>query len=1283
MALTTVSLVPILYDISNELENMQKLNGDLIVYNDPDKLTSNSIHLLQMGDKLLRYNTMKEQLRYQEKENNRLLVFYFVLTLITTVLVFGILGYVYGYKVYDMLMSTVPMSTVCILLQLIPLIIIILIFVLIIYTLVNVYTRNKSIYDKLYDIENSIESSNDAITKVKNMFITSDPLNATTIRVNSNHPLLVYNFQNARNTMKIKFQPFLDGNEQISKDCGTKMRSMDSSTFVKECIPPSHNGYMYPFIPSKPINPVVLRKEVQKLDLYGQISKINEAINWFRGFMLKKTDAVYGSNNNTQILSLEERAIIVNKIIDLLTKQLTLVYDISINEKVAQKSMVEKVDCYKTCFNDKDCLAVSYDPVTKTALTVKRGTQNAFKYNPDNKNPVLIKTLDPENEMITVLSDVINNDYITTNFNSNIKGDNILKPLVESTWFKEQGTSKSGVTHTDVFSGGSRAPVNVKHTFKISNIIEKNNSTLDVLLNNFKNEIADTIVNIIIYNDPSNTFMFQQSELNKIAKEVEKVNRMSNIVVSDIMIDIPTRLQKKYTELKEQNIKNNQGKAKFIPFKRFNDKMNELSSLDFVMHFVYYSDILRSCSDGLKKLYDKFDYTADLDRKKTELSNVGLSFYLTIGLAGWSLYALHDYNKNIECKSIRPQYVTTNKQQKDLINQDNPLYEFKQNTNQNKEDLAKSNTEKKELNIDNIESTAENKTESKSGFFDSLKKTANIFKTSTNSLKNLFKKKEINEEDILNETIRNAYAKYLESEKTNSFKDEYKLVIKTVINDLSKAKDLDSEKQKELDQAKDLLKDLSDRPLFDKLSGFFKSKFQTKRKFIEKGKQLVSNSEGIELITKLEVLLDKQDEKINVEEVNSLYDKFKQNIYDQAWSSYNSNNLSMIKFAIDVKEDELKEHQEILGQLFNNLQTTTKNEINKSDEKLNIESEIKIQDQQIILDLIEIKELKTKIEIIEAQKDINKATKELKDEVKKGGAPQTKERLKEIEETTRKVDNIVSTALKHIVIVFIIIISYLVLQSSNRKHQTIVNYNRNMIETNGTIILNNSRNIMQILYADLAKNRYNIKSIQTNTQLAPFIKNGIHINTAESKDYDSTGITEEQFFDIIAKNSVISEANTIRVDERAQTEEIYNLMVQLIDAYEKCNTIANSETPTMPFPILQIVMYIVLLFACVIVVLFILGTFKPFHRIMSHIFFMRVQNRGRKGELAVIDMQTEAENNPDDPTNIQAMLYIKIISTILIIMFGVLFAVTIEDNTNSFISALYGGDHFRNNQCYS
>lgn len=567
-------------------------------------------------------------------------------------------------------------------------ILVILVFIWAIYASANVFTSNRAIYNQIYDIEENIEASGGMVSKIVNMFRM--PANALDsdepkITITSNNPLLVYQYAKTHPKKIVKLNPVLDVNDTLNPDCSTKdIKTISGQDFVSKCIPATHDGCMYPFVPGSPINPVILKRQVLRLDTYGQLALVNKSINWFKGFLLKKYDPVY-SNSSVPKVNKEP---VIQKTIEILTKRFVLVNDLAINDSVATVTTVSEEDGFISAVPNENIVAMAFDKRTGTFKTVQHGVSGGLTFQTSDKSKeVLIQLTSKSNNVLLVDGYKMDTNLLSKSFEQKNKSDvhadmprNVGMLIPESSSFMSPYISKDEtMIYSDVYSmkGSDIGPTTFVSNAK--DVLSANANRLDAIYSKYKKCIVAAIVQAVESVDSTNTFVFDQRDIDRIINVVQQINRIASTLVTDMLVDASAKLHANYAT-KASSLSNNADSiSKYIPYSRFVDKLKSTSSKQFVTQFMYHADMAMACSRGLRDLHDKYDYSKYLHKNQVKLADFSMVMFLVIGLIGEGMYCFNDFY--IEKKpTMEPEPSTNTNKQVNVTPESNPQATVEKNT---------------------------------------------------------------------------------------------------------------------------------------------------------------------------------------------------------------------------------------------------------------------------------------------------------------------------------------------------------------------------------------------------------------------------------------------------------------------------------------------------------------------------------------------------------------------------------------------------------------------------
>ena len=149
--------------------------------------------------------------------------------------------------------------------------------------------------------------------------------------------------------------------------------------------------------------------------------------------------------------------------------------------------------------------------------------------------------------------------------------------------------------------------------------------------------------------------------------------------------------------------------------------------------------------------------------------------------------------------------------------------------------------------------------------------------------------------------------------------------------------------------------------------------------------------------------------------------------------------------------------------------------------------------------------------------------------------------------------------------------------------------------------------------------------------------------------------------------------------------EIYNQILIIIDRFEKCNYIIESQNTSLPFPYTEVIMDVFMLAAIFVCIVFIYVKLKP----ISRLFTIRDLNAIKKDvEFAskpkLEDIKIEVDSLRDcHDADIESIWFtLKIIFLLFIVMFLIFYTTKVISSTSEFEQGLYNSRYYSENTCY-
>lgn len=402
------------------------------------------------------------------------------------------------------------------------------------------------------------------------------------------------------------------------------------SKYVKKLPFPGFEG----FEPSK------LLREIQQVDLVGQVNRLGDAVFYFKELLKKNPEAMApGSVNRDQVVN-DIKAIFTEKAA--ISKSLVPSFE---NPKsVVKKNIGSAEACIETCRGNKACAFSVFDSKSGqcAVITEKRAKDFPLFYVMDaNKNKTfntfvkdgadiyvahpgdasklenLAKNMKylhdaPKNTLEAehgCLLDAKSGECLKANYEG-INGEaNYVGAFADSTFKSALAMRGSGRNNFTIRTSST-------------NIINDTNASIQAFEKN-RELYMQQVIGIVRRHDPKlSSFIMEDTEASVIAKDVggqfEGYSNDMTAFVRGILKELPGRLEKAAAELNA--IEPDPRDSKYVTGTELLNKIRSMTEYDFVGNFCTHSCDLFACSQGLSKLQNFYDYTlSDLNRGKVLL----------------------------------------------------------------------------------------------------------------------------------------------------------------------------------------------------------------------------------------------------------------------------------------------------------------------------------------------------------------------------------------------------------------------------------------------------------------------------------------------------------------------------------------------------------------------------------------------------------------------------------------------------------------------------------------
>lgn len=321
-----------------------------------------------------------------------------------------------------------------------------------------------------------------------------------------------------------------------------------------------------------------------------------------------------------------------------------------------------------------------------------------------------------------------------------------------------------------------------------------------------------------------------------------------------------------------------------------------------------------------------------------------------------------------------------------------------------------------------------------------------------------------------------------------------------------------------------------------------------------------------------------------------------------------------------------------------------------------------------------------------------------------------------------------TSILKVVLVIATVIIIHQMVYGTKSRRDAKFQYNSNVLEKNGSNIVNESSATLELLFDLITQNRFGTLSIsggsvpfatdELKAQIANAIKDerkekefqkALLTNKYASKD--TIYVAEPTSIEInnrLNQALLIASSNPLKLasspipeimyekirevsDSNKDTKvtvlsnepkvlELYTSLVSIVNSYDKCNSLVNDNMTGYPFPVLDVSVYVVVIIICVIAIFVIFGQMDPFTHLQEIKRYTTIKSRlTRSLKVDSADIGCfDVGKKMDD----QMMITLKMIAIVFILVIAIAFAQSVQSNSDIFASGLYGSDLFVNSECY-
>lgn len=309
-------------------------------------------------------------------------------------------------------------------------------------------------------------------------------------------------------------------------------------------------------------------------------------------------------------------------------------------------------------------------------------------------------------------------------------------------------------------------------------------------------------------------------------------------------------------------------------------------------------------------------------------------------------------------------------------------------------------------------------------------------------------------------------------------------------------------------------------------------------------------------------------------------------------------------------------------------------------------------------------------------------------------------------ETPKKIQDTVDLVIRISITLCILLIVYFLCNVINTKKDVLYRFNQSQMDANSIKLQDAARNCIETFYDDLVtNNHYGIGGGSGSSSGSGGSSGGSGGSSSGSAGFtvvdanivinsstlDGSVPEINQMFNKMASKCAISTAALVKVSNQASLESVYENYKTILDAYSNCNSLFALQSERLPFPIVECVLYAMILLISLYALYLVADQFEPVKNWDNYDFTLQCQkvagknltrteqvshlDKNDKEKLVQITKDYNIKYTPrpgmPDSNNELRQGTIKIIGCAILVTVVGLFIGVLENNTVSYQNSLY------------
>lgn len=442
----------------------------------------------------------------------------------------------------------------------------------------------------------------------------------------------------------------------------------------------SGSDMRFPGFDQENSSPSILYREIQAVDIIGQVTRLSDAVAFFKDFLAKKGGPVASADSGSASGNAMR---IVDSIKGLFAERKFMsrnLIPVRLHESIMRNDLKTAQECMAAAQASPSCVYSVYNSLTGACALVNKDQVANFplfyvKDDPNVVQPYEVFVKD-KNEIYLShtmrIADLLKDPKGLTTAMRFVDDRETKLDLESGCVYKADGGVCKGQNYQSVVESINldaifhsnryedvAALLNKQDDVNVFTVRTTTESLIDhamskgfAMMEKNRNQFGDIVVDIIKKADPSGNFVLDGDSITEIADAAgsaypDHAAEMKSLI-TDVLNEVPVRLAR-IAALAEMDTTDNRD-MRYVTGQELSDKLAAMNPHEFVTTFTTHLYNIYACSEGLRKMQRVYDYTIqDIERGTTILSLLatlvmlqGIVYGVYFGMTNYPVYAHAD-----------------------------------------------------------------------------------------------------------------------------------------------------------------------------------------------------------------------------------------------------------------------------------------------------------------------------------------------------------------------------------------------------------------------------------------------------------------------------------------------------------------------------------------------------------------------------------------------------------------------------------------------------------------